>query len=186
MVPTVQALPPRLPQARANCRCSTPPPARAGMASSIPGRRETRDGRLTDDRQRRPRARQHPPRGHRTAGPVRHLRASAPGLQYPALGRNSAHYVDQTDSDVIETLIGKAVLTADVQQTAIVNKELVQYYCSDWDFMLARADALGLLPAVVGLQTGVVLKVDADPEARAGSRSGCRRCKRQPKACGRA
>ena len=61
------------------------------------------------------------------------------------LGRHCAHFVDQTDSAVIETLIGNAGLSADVGSTSVTHKELVQHNCSDWDFMLARADAMGLV-----------------------------------------
>jgi len=61
------------------------------------------------------------------------------------LGRKSANYVDQTDSAILQSLISDAGLTADVDATDITHKELVQYYCSDWDFMLARAELLGLL-----------------------------------------
>jgi Rhs element Vgr protein len=61
------------------------------------------------------------------------------------LGRRSAHYVDQSDSAVIESLIGRAGLSADVSSTSVTHKELVQHDCTDWDFMLARADAFGLV-----------------------------------------
>lgn len=61
------------------------------------------------------------------------------------LARVSAHYVNQTDSAIISALIDKVGLSADVQSTDITHLELAQHYCSDWDFMLARADALGLL-----------------------------------------
>jgi Rhs element Vgr protein len=61
------------------------------------------------------------------------------------LGRRSAHYVDQSDSAVIESLIGRAGLSADVSSTSVTHKELVQHHCTDWDFMLARADAMGLV-----------------------------------------
>lgn len=62
-----------------------------------------------------------------------------------ALGRRSAHYIDQADSAVIETLIGRSGLSADVTGTSVTHKELVQHDCTDWDFMLARADAMGLV-----------------------------------------
>lgn len=61
------------------------------------------------------------------------------------LGRRSAHYVDQSDSAVIESLIGRAGLSADVGSTSVTHKELVQHDSTDWDFMLARADAMGLV-----------------------------------------
>src|SRR6266568_758159 len=61
------------------------------------------------------------------------------------LGRRCAHYVDQSDSAVIQTLIGNAGLSADVSSTSVTHKGLVQHNCTDWDFMLARADAMGLV-----------------------------------------
>jgi Rhs element Vgr protein len=61
------------------------------------------------------------------------------------LGRRSAHYVDQSDSAVIESLIGRSGLSADVSSTSATHKELVQHDCTDWDFVLARADAMGLV-----------------------------------------
>lgn len=66
------------------------------------------------------------------------------------LGRQTAHHLDQSDSAVLQALIGKAGLHADVASTSIIHPALVQYDCSDWDFMRARADALGLLVNVDG------------------------------------
>jgi Rhs element Vgr protein len=62
-----------------------------------------------------------------------------------AIGRKNANYVDQKDSDIISALAGNAGLGADVEATSIQHKELAQFYCSDWDFMLSRADVNGLL-----------------------------------------
>lgn len=62
------------------------------------------------------------------------------------VGRKNANYVNKTDSDIMTALIGNcAGLTATVTSTTTTYKELVQYYCSDWDFMLARAEANGML-----------------------------------------
>jgi Rhs element Vgr protein len=49
------------------------------------------------------------------------------------------------DSDVIEELIDAYGLEKDVVATDITHKELVQYDTTDWDFVLCRADANGLL-----------------------------------------
>lgn len=66
------------------------------------------------------------------------------------IGRKNANFVDQTDSAIVSTLIGQhGGLTADVESTSEAFKELVQYYCTDWDFMLARAEANGQLVVVV-------------------------------------
>jgi Rhs element Vgr protein len=64
------------------------------------------------------------------------------------IGRKNANYVDKKDSDIIATLIGAYGLTADAEATSVQYKELVQYYCSDWDFMLSRAEANGQLVIV--------------------------------------
>lgn len=61
------------------------------------------------------------------------------------VGRKSANYIDQTDSAIMSTLAQNHGLTATVESTSIQYKELVQYYCSDWDFLLSRAEANGLL-----------------------------------------
>lgn len=62
------------------------------------------------------------------------------------IGRRNATYVDSRDSDIISTLIASyGGLSADVAATATQHRELVQYYCSDWDFMLSRAEVNGML-----------------------------------------
>lgn len=71
------------------------------------------------------------------------------------IGRKNANFVDKTDSAIISGLIGDHGLTADVGATTESFKELVQYYCTDWDFMLARAEANGQLVIVVDGTVGV-------------------------------
>ena len=66
-----------------------------------------------------------------------------------SLQRCNAVYIDQTDSAVMQTLVGQhAGLSADIESTSATHGELVQYYASDWDFLLARAEANGLLVVV--------------------------------------
>lgn len=66
-----------------------------------------------------------------------------------ARARNSAVYRDRTDDKVIGSLIANAGLKrGKLAVTKVTHKELVQYYCSDWDFMLSRAEANGLLVVV--------------------------------------
>lgn len=69
------------------------------------------------------------------------------------IGRNNARYGHQTDSDIISTLIRHHGLSADVAATRTQHDERVQAHSSDWDFMLARAKANGLL---VNVDAGVV------------------------------
>ncbi len=62
------------------------------------------------------------------------------------LGRKNANFTDSTDSDVIGTLIGNySGLTSDIDPTQTTFEQLVQYYATDWDFMMSRAAENGLL-----------------------------------------
>lgn len=61
------------------------------------------------------------------------------------LSKKSASYIDMKDSDIMSELIGNYNLTADVEVTDTQFKQMVQYYSTDWDFVLNRAEANGLL-----------------------------------------
>jgi Rhs element Vgr protein len=61
------------------------------------------------------------------------------------VGRKSAYYADQTDSDMITTLLENASLGADVEATSVTHPHQVQYAATDWDFLLTRAEANGKL-----------------------------------------
>lgn len=74
------------------------------------------------------------------------LKDKAVALTQP---RRSAVHIDSTDADVISTLAKAAGLTADkLATTKPKHPQLVQYHASDWDFILARAEAQGLVFAV--------------------------------------
>lgn len=53
--------------------------------------------------------------------------------------------LETKDSDVIEELIDTYGLEKDVSPTTVTHKQIVQYSCTDWDFMICRADVNGLL-----------------------------------------
>ena len=55
------------------------------------------------------------------------------------LERNNALFEKIKDSDLIGKLITANGLAKDVASTTTVHEEVVQYYCSDWDLMLTRA-----------------------------------------------
>jgi phage protein D len=98
--------------------------------------------------------------------------------------RRSAYYADVKDSDVWSQLIGDAGLTADVSSTTIQHKELVQYSCCDWDFIVARAEMNGMvvankdavikvmkpissgMPVVTATYPSNIFEFDADMDAR--------------------
>ena len=78
------------------------------------------------------------------------------------VGRNNAYFQDQLDSAIMSTLIGNyGGLTADVTATSNTLKEVIQYYATDWDFMLTRADANGM---IVIVQDGKVSVKNPDDE----------------------
>ena len=65
------------------------------------------------------------------------------------VGKTNANYTDSKDSDVISSLINNYDgLNADIDTTDTEHKQLIQYYTNDWDFMLSRAEANGLLVIV--------------------------------------
>ncbi len=57
--------------------------------------------------------------------------------------RNSAYYINQKDSDVITTLAGS--LATDIDDTGVTQPQLVQFDATNWDFILTRAEANGML-----------------------------------------
>jgi len=61
------------------------------------------------------------------------------------VGRKNAYFTEMKDSDIIAKLIGNNGLSAEVTDTSTPLKEVVQYYATDWDFMIARAEANGML-----------------------------------------
>jgi Rhs element Vgr protein len=71
------------------------------------------------------------------------------------VGRKSANFSKKTDSEVITTLVGNAGLSAAVSATSNQLPTLVQYYVSDWDFMLSRAEVNGMLVATINNKVSV-------------------------------
>lgn len=54
-------------------------------------------------------------------------------------GRKNRYYTEMTDSEVFEELAGEYGLETAIESTSQLHKELVQYYATDWDFLVARA-----------------------------------------------
>jgi Rhs element Vgr protein len=100
------------------------------------------------------------------------------------VGRKNSYFFDQTDSDIISSLLDKAGVGSDVESTKVKHKEQVQYQCTDWDFILMRVEANGKLiftnddkvkvkapvfsgTPVCSLQFGsTILEMDAEIDAR--------------------
>jgi Rhs element Vgr protein len=62
------------------------------------------------------------------------------------VGRHSHYFLNVKDSEVFDLLISNYEgLNGDVTSTNLKHKELVQHHLSNWDFMLLRAEANGML-----------------------------------------
>ncbi|MFN8356910.1 MAG: type VI secretion system tip protein VgrG [Spirosomataceae bacterium] len=90
-------------------------------------------------------------------------------LKHPAFKmatqRKNRLFADQKDSDIADELISKNGLTSQIDPTAVTHKQMVQYQCTDWDFLNLRAEANGHW---VGLDNEKVnwKKPDLSPEAK--------------------
>lgn len=63
-------------------------------------------------------------------------------------GANSRYFAEQKDSAIMEALISPYGLPKDIAATQPELKEVVQYEASDWDFLLCRAEANGMVVKV--------------------------------------
>jgi len=100
------------------------------------------------------------------------------------VGHKNSYFFDQKDSEIISALLQNASIDADVENTTVTHKQQVQFNCTDWDFLLMRAEANGKLvftaddkvfvkapvigaTAVCSLQFGAtILEMDARIDAR--------------------
>lgn len=83
------------------------------------------------------------------------------------VGVNNGYFVDRTDSDIITTLVERAGLRAEVEATEVTHKQQVQYDCTDWDYLLMRAEANGLVVFTNGEEVAVRSPAtDAAPACR--------------------
>lgn len=70
------------------------------------------------------------------------------------VGRHSRYFEKMKDNEVFDELVRKYTgLQTEAKQTKIKHAELVQHHISDWDFMLLRAEANGML---VNVNDGVI------------------------------
>ncbi|MBN1480891.1 type VI secretion system tip protein VgrG [candidate division KSB1 bacterium] len=62
--------------------------------------------------------------------------------------RKNAYFDGPKDSDIIEEILSAYDVESDVEQTAVEHQEMLQYYASDWDFIVSRAEVNGKLVLV--------------------------------------
>jgi phage protein D len=59
------------------------------------------------------------------------------------VGPKNKYFTDKTDSDAIEEIIGTYSLDTDIEATNVTHGALVQFNCTDWDFILSRLEVNG-------------------------------------------
>ena len=66
------------------------------------------------------------------------------------VGRRNMIFYEKKDSEIITDVFKEAGVKAspDVEATKAKHKKLIQYYCTNWDFVQARADANGLVTVI--------------------------------------
>ncbi|QXE88236.1 type VI secretion system tip protein VgrG [Geomonas nitrogeniifigens] len=105
-----------------------------------------------------------------------------------SVGLKSRYFVDMKDSEVIEQVVDSYKLGKEVQATMPELKEITQYNSTDWDFLLLRAEANGMVviasdgkitvnapatagdPVVTAGFGSTLLELDADIDARRQSK----------------
>jgi Rhs element Vgr protein len=121
----------------------------------------------------------------RTNGTTRLLITCKDAFVKTTLASQRYYYSEQTDSQAAQTIVGRyGGLTIDAGSTSVTHPELLQYDATDWDFLLLRAAANGLLcllddgqltwtapemgqaPAVSLEYGGTLLAFDAEMDAR--------------------
>jgi Rhs element Vgr protein len=83
------------------------------------------------------------------------------------LEKSSKHYVDLSASDIAESLFGKYGISGlDIASSTIRHKQLVQFNSSDWDFMISKLDAVGLM-CILNNGEVKIKKIKAEPDSTA-------------------
>ncbi|WP_034059554.1 type VI secretion system tip protein VgrG [Lacinutrix jangbogonensis] len=79
-----------------------------------------------------------------------------------SVGRKSMTFSKQKDSDIMSSIIGTySGLSAEITSTTRLWQEQVQYYATDWDFLLSRAETNGMIVTALNNKVSV-FKPDAD------------------------
>ncbi len=82
---------------------------------------------------------------HGTSGPSLEVECRDEAIRM-IVGRKSATYAKKKDSDIIQSIISTYKgLSANVTATQTKWPEQVQYYATDWDFIMARAESNGMV-----------------------------------------
>jgi Rhs element Vgr protein len=80
------------------------------------------------------------------SGSQSYLRVECKDAAYKlTLGRSNQYFYNQSDPEIIAQIARGRGLQTDTDSSRLRHAEMVQYNCSDWDFILSRADAIGMM-----------------------------------------
>ena len=77
------------------------------------------------------------------------------------IGRKNKYFFKKKDSDIIKEICTASSINNDVAVTNVSYKEMIQFYATDWDFIVQRAEANSML-VFSDLDTLVVKKPDTN------------------------
>lgn len=61
------------------------------------------------------------------------------------INRQNNIFTDSKDSDAIKSILSKTKLNSTITATTVQHQEIVQYYATDWDFIVNRAEINGMV-----------------------------------------
>ena len=61
------------------------------------------------------------------------------------VGRKNKYFYESADSDIINEIASGVGLETEVEDTSVTHQSMVQYFSTDWDFIVSRAEANGKL-----------------------------------------
>lgn len=79
------------------------------------------------------------------------------------VARKNRVFEDKKDQEAVVAALGDCGLSASMEDTKIVHTQLVQYYCTDWDFALSRADVYGMVVTTDGAAVTIKKPVVSGP-----------------------
>lgn len=71
------------------------------------------------------------------------------------VARKNKYFNDMKDSEIIDEIINTYGIQTDIDDTNVKHKEMVQYYCTDWDFIVSRSEVNGRLVFVSDGNIGI-------------------------------
>lgn len=71
------------------------------------------------------------------------------------VSRRNRVFEDKADHQAVNAALSDCGLSVEMSSTPVTHKQLVQYYCTDWDFALSRADVYGMLVTTNGAKVSI-------------------------------